>query len=101
MRFFGLVFFFEGGMFYLSVVVRSGCLFVLVVFLLFLVNVFLEMVVVFKGRKIVNDIILMMCIIEGIVKKEYVVRNKFVFFVCIVGIVVNVLFYVFCLVIML
>lgn len=47
-----------------------------------------------KGRKIVNDTTPMMCTIGGIAKKEHVVRNKLVFFVCIVGTVANVLFYV-------
>ena len=45
------------------------------VFLLFSSNVSLGMAVVPKGRKIVNDTTPMMCTIEGIAKKEHVVRK--------------------------
>lgn len=45
------------------------------VFLLFSINVSLEMAVVPKGRKIVNDTTPMICTIEGIAKKEHVVRE--------------------------
>ena len=37
------------------------------------------MAVVPKGKKIVNDTTPMMCTIEGIAKKEHVVRSKLVF----------------------
>lgn len=85
---------FEGGTSYSSAVARSGCSSVSAVFLLLSINVSLEMAAVPKGRKIVNDTTPMMCTIEGIAKKEHVVRNKLVFFVCIVGTAANVLFYV-------
>lgn len=47
--------------------------------LLFLsISVSLEMAVVPKGKNIVNDTTPMMCTIEGIAKKEHVVRSKLV-----------------------